>query len=129
MGMSSDAYLFYGILLKDDCLLNREHICQLPLPKGRGLRGDLQGQLVDQTTNKKGCVYRMLVDVKAEYHTFGCRLSPLLCGVVLNRVQRLSVLHATSCFNWSRGRRATREDLLVSIGMHNRLRFSGEALC
>ena len=71
----------------------------------------------------------MLVNVKAEYHTFGCRLSPLLCGLWLNRVQRLSAIDGKSCFNWSRGRRGNREAFLISSVMHYRLRFSGEVLC
>lgn len=71
----------------------------------------------------------MLVDVRAEYHTFGYRLSPLLCGVLLNAVQRLSVIRVKNCSNWSRGSRAKRIVLSGSFGMHDRIRFSGEALC
>ncbi len=71
----------------------------------------------------------MLVDVKTEYHTFGCRLSPLLCGLLLNRVQRLSAIGAKICFNWSRGRRDSLASLLGFAVMHYRFRFSGEVLC
>ncbi len=70
----------------------------------------------------------MLADVKTEYHTCGCRLSPLLCGLLLNRVQRLSALDVKSRFNWLRGSRGIRVSLSSFYAMHYRLGLSGKAL-
>lgn len=71
----------------------------------------------------------MLVNVKTEYHTFGCRLSLLLCDLLLNRVERLSAIDVKSRFNRSRGSRDLKAILSSFFVMHNRLRFSGKVLC
>ena len=68
----------------------------------------------------------MQVDVKTQkyIHTLGCRLSHLLCGFALNRVERLSVQDLKTCFNRSRGSRVRVGSLSAYADMHYGLRFS-----
>jgi hypothetical protein len=50
----------------------------------------------------------------------------LLCGLLLNRVQRLSAIDVKSRFNWSRGSRDIGASLSSFYAMHYRLRLSGK---
>ena len=50
--LDGPASIYFGLeyYCVDGYFISAAHFCQLPRPKGRGLWGDSQGQLVDQTT-------------------------------------------------------------------------------
>jgi len=70
----------------------------------------------------------MLADVKTDYHTFGCRPSPLLCGLITKQSSKTQWIRRQNCFNWSRGSRDIEDNLSSFYVMHYRLGFSGKVL-